>query len=748
MRRAYPYLTDINFLDKIYDQHNKTVYTEITVLDWYERPIAQAQGRILNASISLNGDSSIRRTANLSVKIKDASETYTNIDSLFSINKKIFIETGIKNGYKHLGQEFYSNYDVIWFPFGVFVITGYSINHDNSGVIINLSLSDKMCLLNGSAGGVIPASVNFESYDTLGSDGDLHSEPIRINQIIPELVNHFGGEDLNHIMVNDIPDKIKQVLRWLGTNPLFLYQDKNNLKNSFYTTIQAKTYDLSTYGRTQFTYNYDCGYTYTDFTYPGELGAGAGDSVCTVLDKIKELLGNYEYYYDVFGNFIFQEIKNYVNTTEWRTAFNNYHPGSQIELPYAYNTVLNSHVYDLSKHNFVISYSNNPKFDMIKNDFVVWGERQGPGNIKLPCRYHLAIDERPFLTEDWDVTGESVGYGICFDTHVDDKIRRAHVITEVFDSVTELENKYPFGIVGKYYLVDSNNVEEKGIYTWVTDIDGYNLAFDNMETAAEGQDSSISENAQVSKTTKAGYVRLRKGSYYTSADDNPFVVSANTDWRNILYWRGLLASFTGTDTGYYWAELCNEWPKVYDIEHDTYYQNTLDSPSSLDWWLDIVDSDATLNEFSVVNIGRRSYSKTDSGCNCVFESLIPDIIMIDVDKDEDIVDTRSQMTGLQLSELGLIPIQVKTPVYESTGVGGIFNSCYEHVKQVLEDYVNYNESINISCLPLYHLEPNTRIHVEDPESGIFGDYIINTISYNLGNGDSMSLSARKVIEKI
>jgi hypothetical protein len=41
----------------------------------------------------------------------------------------------------------------------------------------------------------------------------------------------------------------------------------------------------------------------------------AGETVVSILDKIKNVLGNYEYFYDVNGNFIFQEIKNYLNTS-------------------------------------------------------------------------------------------------------------------------------------------------------------------------------------------------------------------------------------------------------------------------------------------------------------------------------------------------------------------------------------------------------------------------------------------------
>ena len=64
-----------------------------------------------------------------------------------------------------------------------------------------------------------------------------------------------------------------------------------------------------------FKYNEDCGYVYTDFTYPNELISTVGDNVCTILDKIISVLGNYEYFYDTNGYFIFQEKKKYLNTS-------------------------------------------------------------------------------------------------------------------------------------------------------------------------------------------------------------------------------------------------------------------------------------------------------------------------------------------------------------------------------------------------------------------------------------------------
>jgi hypothetical protein len=48
------------------------------------------------------------------------------------------------------------------------------------------------------------------------------------------------------------------------------------------------------------------GYKEIDLVYPTELLANAGETVMSVLDKIKNMLGNYEYFYDLDGRFIFQ----------------------------------------------------------------------------------------------------------------------------------------------------------------------------------------------------------------------------------------------------------------------------------------------------------------------------------------------------------------------------------------------------------------------------------------------------------
>jgi hypothetical protein len=47
------------------------------------------------------------------------------------------------------------------------------------------------------------------------------------------------------------------------------------------------------------------GYRLTDLIYPGDLIANVGETITSVLDKIKNMFGDFEYFYDVDGKFIF-----------------------------------------------------------------------------------------------------------------------------------------------------------------------------------------------------------------------------------------------------------------------------------------------------------------------------------------------------------------------------------------------------------------------------------------------------------
>ena len=70
-------------------------------------------------------------------------------------------------------------------------------------------------------------------------------------------------------------------------------------------------------------------------------------------------------------------------------------------------------------------------------------------------------------------------------------------------------------------------------------------------------------------------------------------------------------------------------------------------------------------------------------------------------------------------------------------------SAKDMLETMLYNHTYCTESISLSCIPVYYLEPNTRIFVRDDKSGINGEYIVESISYALGHNGSMSVSAIK-----
>ena len=45
----------------------------------------------------------------------------------------------------------------------------------------------------------------------------------------------------------------------------------------------------------------------------------------------------------------------------------------------------------------VVSLNYSPKYDNIKNDFIVWGKKQSTSGFTSEMRYHLVIKKKPVL---------------------------------------------------------------------------------------------------------------------------------------------------------------------------------------------------------------------------------------------------------------------------------------------------------------------------------------------------------------
>lgn len=386
------YLTDSKFLSMLDEMRIKKHYAKITVLSFVdEKPLREIQGIATAGSITVNGQAALRRTISLTVSGVENENDINNIENIISINKKVKIEVGLENPF-----EDYKNYgDIIWFPLGTYVINQATTSTTASSANISISGKDKMCMLDGTCGGTLPSAVTFHETQYEDENGDITIEQVPIFTIIKECVTHFGKEPEQNVIINDVDMTAKLSTKYVGQNPIWFSKDYKSF------VISENAPKDENFLQHKFIYGQDVGYQETDFTYPGELVFSAGDTVTSVLDKIIESLGNYEYFYDLDGHFVFQQKKNYLNYY--------YTPITQINDNYYIKAFSDSkYYYTFINAKDVLSYYNSPKYENIKNDFIVWGDKTNANGVTKTIQYHLAIDEKPQIDLAnqymWDIT--------------------------------------------------------------------------------------------------------------------------------------------------------------------------------------------------------------------------------------------------------------------------------------------------------------------------------------------------------
>ena len=464
---------DMDFLKELDKLHMRVQYARIILLSFdSEESIGEIQGSITSGSLNVNGSSAIRRTINLTMLASANNSNIENIDNEISINKKIKVFIGYNNPLKSYKEKYG---EIVWFPCGVFILSSASVNRSTSGWTISITGKDKMCLLDGTAGGTFPASITFHEKYIQKSEDEIEIQYPTITEIIYEAVNHWGGELTENIIITDIDEEIKQLVKYIGDSPIYFNSDYTGVSDTESEDFPNKVI-----------FGQNVGYEMTSFTYPGELIFNAGDTVTSLLDKIVSTLGNFEYYYDINGRFIFQEIKNYLNTGS---------PILQLDTKDYVKSYNNAKfLYSLTDLDTTIAIIRNPKYDNVKNDFYVWGERTTFMGSKIAIRYHLAIDEIPDIylagTYMWEVKDKETNLIIRYDNNNDSsyslegykvslvgppcnewreelyrRALRAQVINSVYD------NYYDSELIAEWRnLYDPNNKDWVNYNYWNPDV--------------------------------------------------------------------------------------------------------------------------------------------------------------------------------------------------------------------------------------------------------------------------------------
>jgi hypothetical protein len=154
-----------------------------------------------------------------------------------------------------------------------------------------------------------------------------------------------------------------------------------------------------------------------------------------------------------------------------------------------------------------------------------------------------------------------------------------------------------------------------------------------------------------------------------------------------------------------------------------------------------------VKHFGVETIGRRPKTLNDEDVNCLFMSHSDDIEDFNYFESNEYANEGSTWylpTDYIITGDGVDAVFWTNCV----SLGTVEKSAYDLLRSSLHEYLSYNNNINIQSMPVYHLDANQRITVDNTESDIHGDYVIDSITLPLDLGGMMTINARKAIERI
>lgn len=420
-------LLDLDFLKALDENNSREVYAEIFALNSDGEILESLEGYVTQGSINIDGKSAVRRTCSLTIVANEL-----NIHEYYwGLHTKFKLSVGLKN---NINPEYP---DIIWFPQGEYVISSFATNQTLSNYTISIQGKDKMTLLNGNLGGIITSLTwDFGTVTVHNKDGWETKEKILIRDIIIGVVHQFANEPLRNIIINDLDDVGLELLEYRGDTPMYVvidvqkdepvnitlngntlyydesgqimflkdiptynplfYLERDNIDDANTPTVIYDS-ERNSYTVAKIEYGMTAGYRITDLVYAGDLIINIGQPVTSVLDKIVEMLGDFEYFYDIDGRFIFQRKKTYIDIP-WNNIIR--------EEDYIENKVYSSPIaYSFENGVQVTSYSNKPDLNKLRNDFSVWGTRKGVTGASIPIHMRFAIDTKPKLFVNYEGQG-------------------------------------------------------------------------------------------------------------------------------------------------------------------------------------------------------------------------------------------------------------------------------------------------------------------------------------------------------
>ena len=886
-------LLDKDFLLNLDAYRNKKLYAKVVSLNWDEEPIAEITGNILQGSINVDGSSIVRHTCNLTF----VTNTVQIDEVSWSLRSKFYLYVGVENAidpkYDNIiwfpeGMYILTSYS------STLNAQGYQIslqgkdkmcllNGDISGALFAAHEFSTIYITHRD--GTISKEA-IPIYTIIREAVHQYAQEPYHNIVINDLdtcgveLLDYVGDDAKLYIYDQYEDDNSVLLSGSGTSYEFMWQGNNNIAHSSIEGIPSFQTAVATqirfetpndtlcavfeaavaqqgiaYNLSPFLYNgvwyvlhkridpktdvsSTAGYRATDITYTGDLTVAVGGTITEMLNKIIDMLGEFEYFYDINGRFVFQRKRIYFNSA-WTNAI-----VDENQTYYDSTRNRSSVTYDFLQGYLIESFQNKPQLNAIKNDFAIWGKLTGVNKTALPIHLRYAIDRKPRIyysllekkcyTSNLEYYGQydwrELIYQMARDNlaahtnikgllravatqnaldqaksnwqqnpddynttiydgwkqavmyHYDDKLLKATNYAQYYkynaetDEFLQLESEEDFGICQLNHVLLYGPDESK-IYTQLTtaQIEDIN---DQL-----GYDYRVAQTYDITDTsycTRNVQKEAELLADYTSRQTLDKTLSDIDAWQDTFK--------TGYDA--YYADMLEFWPHLYrtqpivkllynddgtintdeigelqyvddELAMDDYaawvengYWNpdyvkwdqknstaSFVEPESMFFWIDFFDitnTDSYLDQYAVDVIGRRSKAVNDDKVKAIYFRDTPNLLFVSPDYEP--VDGEENLAYAR--------INLVSPYSDYFRISAQGKSAKEELDSMLYDATYFQESITISSVPIYYLEPNTRIAVHDEQSGIDGEYLIKSLSIQLKHDGMMSITATRAVDRI
>lgn len=792
-----------DFLLKLDKSKNKTIYARITALKFDESPIETIEGRVTGGSINLDGASALRRSCSLTM----VAQNFNYSDYYWGLKTKFKLEIGVENLVDPLMP------NIIWFKQGIYLITGFNTSQNLNNFTISINGKDKMCLLNGEISGSLESSVDFGSIEEETEDGVWLIRKIPIPEIIKNMIHTYAKEPYHNIIINDLDTYGLELLEYRYDIPMYLYRLQNS---SIFNNVIIENRDTKVYlsldqdgtlfneepvllenvpvshldqmvdGMTGSTkpmpvkiddnivylakieYGQTAGYRTTDLTYAGDLIANIGESLTSVLDKIRNMLVEFEYFYDVDGRFIFQKKKSFVSTL-WSPI------GLDEDGRQAVTESLmlsSSSAYTFSGGELVTTFNNNPNLLNMRNDYSIWGERTSASGASIPIHMRYAIDNKPIRYKPIVVKDEElVDYNKKHNTSMKGQDFGDLVYTtdewdwrEIIYIMAKDYYKYNYLDDFELKIIQANPKDyptgQTGYESYYIDIQGfwrqlYNPELKNkiieLETRV-GPDGNSGELIKELNAKKETLSRLEKEISELKEELNnneiqderlqeiytQFINKQNelTLIRNEITLLENEQIEKSNALTKYKEEILNYYYEDENLEKRFWNKNVFERPEALNFWFDFLDAEGQLQQFNVKSAGSRSKSINDTSIKSIYFRETPAVIFY---KSGEEIKELSGYKYIQIPEANM-------DLMFSISAQG--KSAKDKLDELIYQHGYCTESASITAIPIYYLEPNTRIHIYNEDTKLNGEYIVNKITLPLAYNGTMSITATKVAESL